>query len=48
MNQNDQQATNQDALIEDLTVSADHAGDVNGGRAVEPSKDRLLNYTGLE
>ena len=48
MNQNNQQAPKQHPLIDDLTVSEDQAEDVNGGRAVEPSRDRLLNYTGLE
>ncbi len=48
MNQDNQQAPKQHPLIDDLTVSEDHAADVNGGRAVEPSKDRLINYSGLE
>jgi len=42
------QETIQSAAFDDLIVSEDHAAEVTGGRAVELSKDRLINYTGLE
>jgi len=48
MDQNSQDAPKQLPLIDDLTVSEDHAADVNGGRSLEQSKERLINYTGLE
>ena len=48
MDQNNQPMSKQHPLIDDLTVSEDHAADVSGGRVVEPSNDRLINYTGLE
>ena len=47
MNQNKQQPTKQDSLIDDLTVREDQAAAVNGGRTVA-SREGVINYTGLE
>ncbi|HKA22119.1 MAG TPA: hypothetical protein VKN18_27830 [Blastocatellia bacterium] len=48
MNQDNQHATKQDPLIDDLTLSEDQAAELNGGRTVEPSRESLITYTGLE